>query len=198
VKRLILACLILTPGLLAVSPAPAPSPELFSDKVCQNATIPVREFNAKVADANTLVDDAIASARRVIEAYKTCGESMQLAGNNTIVASPTMGVEGLHLTEVRQAQYLVIIGRFQRLSESYNSARESYQAALDLVKTTIDWTTPSQSVYSSNNVRIGSGSTRNSATNYSVYRQSAIDIRDTALAEMKLLPAGVAPTPNPK
>ena len=201
-KRLFLACLILTPGLLAISPAPTSTPEIFSDKVCPNATGPVREFNAQMANSNTLVDDAIAGARRVIEAYKLCGDGMQLvsssAGNTASVPSPTQGVEGLHLTQIRRAQYCVIVGRLQRLTENFNSARDSYQTALDLVKETIDWKSPSQTVYYSNNVHVGSGSSRNPTTDFSVYRQSAIDIRDDALAEMKLLPAGAAGAPNPK
>ena len=194
-KRFVLAWLILTPSLLAVAPVPTPTAAPFSDKVCPNATIPVREFNALMANPNTLVDQAIGSARRVIDVYKTCGDAMQLASSNpggtNEVPSPTSGIEGFHLAQIRQAQYYVIVGRLQRLTENYNSARDSYQTALDLVKQTIDWKSPSQ--YYANNVQTGMGSMRNPTTDFSVYRQSAIDIRDDALAEMKLLPKSAVP-----
>jgi len=152
----------------------------------------VRDLNEQLANPATLVDAAIATARRFVEAYKVCGDAMQAdasAGTTaTAIAATTTGVEGQHFTQVRQAQYYLLIGRLQRLSENYNSSRDSLQSALDMVKTTIDWRSASQSVYRSNNVNIGSGSSRNFSTDSSVYRQNAIEIRDAALAEMKLLP----------
>jgi len=198
-KRILLACLI-APALLAAAPTPAPN--LFSDKVCPNATSPVRDLNVELANSATLIDDAITAARRVIDAYKTCGDGMQSEASGgtaaTAIPNTSTGVEGQHFTQVREAQYYLLVGRLQRLGSYYNSAHDSLQTALDLVKTTIEYKSASQSVYRSNNVNIGSGSSRNFADASSVYRQNAIEIRDAALAEMKLLPKSAGGAADPK
>jgi hypothetical protein len=197
-KRLLFACL-LTPALLAAAPA-TPTPDLFSDKICPNATGPVRELNAEIANPETLIDRAIATARHVIEAYKICGDDMASAAASGVnpANAVTTGVEGQHLTQVRQAQFYVLIARLQRLSGYPNSAHDSLQTALDLVKTTLDWRAPSQTYYRSNNVNVGSGSSRTASIDSSAYRQNAIDIRDAALAELKLLPKSAGGTADAK
>jgi len=191
-QRIALAFCI-TPCLLGAAPTPKPAaPVPFTDTVCPNATAPVRELDALLADPATLLDAAMTATQRAIAAYKACGDTMQSdasgGGSVTVATLAPTGAEGLHRVQVRQGQYYVLLGRLQRLGEYYNSARDSQQAAIDLVKATIEWQAPSQSTFRSNNVSVGAGSTHTASSVYSTWRETAIEVRDAALAEIKLLP----------
>jgi hypothetical protein len=195
VKRRIVFSLL---AALAVSVTPALAAEAqFSDKICPTATQPIRDFNALTADKNTPVDAVIAAATHIIDLYKQCGGELQSsstsAGNQYASVSTTNGPEGLHYAQVHEAQYYTLIGRIQRIIGNPNSARESLQKALDLTKEVLEWKSPRQTVFRSNNVGVGSGSVSGSQTDNSVYRDFATAVRNDALAEMAKLPKDATP-----
>jgi hypothetical protein len=179
---------------LGVEPKPKPSqaPIVFSDKVCPNATQPVRDFDAQTANPDTPVDVVIATGSRIIEVYRECVQEKlsNPTGQGAISAlSIDIGIEGAHYGQVRQAQYYVVIGRLQRLLGNTNTARDDLEAALKLVKDTIEWRASSQAVSTSNNVNRGGSSGRSSfGSDYSNYRQGALDIQKDAQTEFALLP----------
>jgi len=192
-------------GLVALGLAPltARAAEAeFTDHLCPTTTQPVREFNRLSSNPNSPVDQVIAAANHVIAIYKECGEQLQSnalsganTGRSTAEVSVTAGAEGLHYAQVRQAQFHFAIGHIQRMLGNYFSARDALQAALDLVKVTIDWKSPTQTYYRSNDVNIGSGSSHMSTpSDISNYREAAVQIRDAAKAEMAKLPKSAGGT----
>jgi hypothetical protein len=194
VKRLVVFLLLVAfamPPSLAVAAEPP-----FSDKLCPAATQPVREYIVQTNDKGTPVDIVIATANRIIVIYKQCGTELQAngtTGNSYAAVSTNNGAEGLHYAQLHQAQYYVVIGRIQRFIGNTNSARDALQTAVDLAKETIEWKSPRQTTYRSNNVAVGSGSVSGAQTESSVYRDTAIKVRDDALAELAKLPKSVEP-----
>jgi hypothetical protein len=189
VNRLVALSLLAAFAALSSHVSAAEPP--FSDKLCPSATQPVREYIIQANDKNTPVDVAIATANRIIEIYRQCGTELQAnatTGNSYAAVSTNNGVEGLHYAQLHQAQYYVVIGRIQRFIGNTNSARDALQTAVDLVKETIDWKSSRQTVFRSNNVGVGSGSVSGTQTEFSVYRETAIRVRDEALAELAKLP----------
>jgi hypothetical protein len=181
-------------------PKPSQAPIVFSDKVCPNATQSVRDFDAQTASPDTPVDVVIATGNRIIEVYRECVQEKlsNPTGQGAISAlSIDVGIEGAHYGQVRQAQYYVVIGRLQRLLGNTNTARDDLQEALKLVKDTIEWRASSQSVSTSNNINRGGSSARSSyGSDYSNYRQGALDIQKDAQAELDLLPKALNSTPS--
>jgi hypothetical protein len=171
-------------------PSPPPAPE-FSDRICPTATQPVREYFAQTRNPDTPVDVVIATANRISEVYKLCGSELQtnsVGSGASATLSTATGVEGLHYAEVQQASYYVIVGRLQRLLGNVNTARDALATALDLVKDTIDWKSSRQSIFRSNNVAIGAGSSNSAQSYSSFYRDLAIKVRAAAQGELTLLP----------
>jgi hypothetical protein len=175
----------------------------FSDRICTNATPSVRDYNAQSSNPNTPVDDILATLNKIIEAYKECATEKQTQGGTgsggEASLQVSLGVEGMHYAQIRQAQFYYVMGKIERLLQNYNTSRDNLQNALGLVKDTIDWRTSPDTILRSNNVNVGSSSGHSATTDYSNYRESAIQIRDAALAEMALLPKpGTAVSPAPK
>jgi hypothetical protein len=200
VKRTLAFALIVS-GLVFVPAIARAADNGFSDRICTNATQVVRDYNTLSGKPDTPVDDVIASLNKVIEAYKACAAEKQIQGG-TQTGQATLqvglGVEGMHYAQIRQAQFYYVMGRIERLLENYNTARDNFQSALALVKDTIEWKTSPDTVTRSNNVNIGSSSGHSATTDYSNYRESAIQIRDATQAEIARLPKPAAATPAPK
>lgn len=113
---------LLSLGLLASGPAVAA--DVFSDRLCPRASAPVTSYATLSKNENSSVDSVIVAAREAIAAYELCGKE-DLAGGAS---------EGLHYTQVRQAQFYVAIGRLQRLTNLRDDARKSLQTAIDLTQ----------------------------------------------------------------
>ena len=175
-------------ALAAVQPAPAPAADAFSDPVCPEATQPVRDHNLKAGNANSTVDDVIAATQRVIDAYDRC-VTQRLADGHT---------EDAHYAQLRGAQYHYEVGHWQGLLGNKALARQEYDTALKLVNPIIDWQASNQPYYASNNVNIGSGSEHRATSDFSLYKQPAIEVRDStqkALALLNAPPTTPYPTP---
>jgi hypothetical protein len=172
---------LLSLGLLASGPAVAA--DVFSDRLCPRASAPVTSYATLSKNENSSVDSVIVAAREAIAAYELCGKE-DLAGGAS---------EGLHYTQVRQAQFYVAIGRLQRLTNLRDDARKSLQTAIDLTKDSIDWTSSSQTIFRSNNAGVGSGSTHAGAVLPSTYHDGAVTIRDAAKVEIDRLANASAP-----
>lgn len=170
-------------ALATTSAPPAQAAEVFSDKLCPRASGPVTAYATLAKNNDSTVDSVIAAANDAIRAYDICA-SEDLAGG---------AVEGRHYVQTREAQFYVGMGRLQRLSDQPDSARKSLQAAIDLTKETIDWTTAAQNVYRSNGLG-GSGSTRGGPPEKSNYHDSAVAVRDAVKIELDLLVASPAPS----
>jgi hypothetical protein len=175
----------------------------FSDRICTNATQSVRDYDTQSKNPNTPVDDILATLNKVVEAYRVCAAEKLTQGGTGSGGEASLqvglGVEGMHYAQIRQAQFYYVMGRIERLLQNYNTSHDNLQTAIGLVKDTIDWRTSPDTVMRSNNVNVGSSSGHSATTDVSNYRESAIQIRDAALAEMALLPKpGAAPSPAPK
>jgi hypothetical protein len=201
-KSIATAIVALSALIAAGSPAHAQSK--FSDLICPNSTEPVREFDAKRRDSETPIDDLIASGSHVIESYQRCVDEkttqVELGvtiGRSQAQISNDHGYENVHYAQVRAAQYAVVVGRLDRLLERYEAARTEQRLALDLVNVTINWQSPLQQSYRSNDIAIGSGSSHNATTYHSAYRDSAIAIRDSAQSELDRLPPAPASAATP-
>jgi hypothetical protein len=195
--------LLATFGLAALCLAPLAvraADRDFTDHACPTASQPVREFNTVSSNPDTPVDQVIAAANHVIEIYKECGAQLQSnttgsgsSGRSSAGVSSTAGAEGLHYAQVREAQFYFAIGHIQRVLGNNFSARDALQMSLDLVKETIDWKSPSQIYYRSNDVNIGSGSSL-THSDVSNYHEAAVQIRAAANAEMAKLPKSAGGT----
>jgi hypothetical protein len=141
----------------------APIPK---DALCPGATPYVQRYNEQAADPNTPVDDFAATINKAIDAYDRCTQTMVTSGS----------AEGRHYSQMRSAQFHVALGRLQRLLDNYESARASLQAALALVKDTIEWRAS------------GTGQRAES-----IYKEPALTIRLAAQAELEKLPKPAAP-----
>jgi len=201
VKRTLAFALVLS-GLVFAPAIARAADNGFSDRICPSTTQVVRDYNTLYGNANTPVDDVLAALNKVIDSYKACAiEKQSQGGTQTGQATLQvgLGIEGMHYAQIRQAQFYTVMGRIERVLENYNTARDNFQTALGLVRDTIDWKTSPDSVTRSNNVNVGSSSGHSATTDFSNYRDSAIQIRDTALAEIARLPKpAAAPSPAPK
>jgi len=187
---------LLTLGAVVSAPAPSSAQSKFSDIICPNATEPVREYEGERHDQPPAVDRLIAAAKKAIAAYDDCaslklteGEATAGRQNQATAISTDSSAEREHYANLRSAQYYVTIGRLHRYLERFDLARSSYQAALELLKGAIEWQSPAQVNFRSNNINIGMGTLRKPSTSYSAYRTDAIAIRDVALAELARLPS---------
>jgi tetratricopeptide (TPR) repeat protein len=190
VKQLFLAPTFLAPALLlalaSFGSVAAAAPPPFSDRVCPEATVPVRTHDTAISNPNTSVDEAIAADARVSDAYDRCASDKLTSGS----------FEAAHYAQLRSAQYHYELGHWQGLVGNANLAREQYQMAIKMVNVIIDWQATSQPYYQSNDVNVGSGSVRNAAPLGSDYKQAAIEVRDAsvkALAGLTVSPAAGAP-----
>jgi|GEM_PF-940026 len=191
---LVLATLLAL-GAVMTAPLPARAQSKFSDLICPNATEPVREFEMQRRAQPPVVDHLISAAKKAIDAYDRCASTKLTEGeatvglpNQTTQYSNDSGFERQHYANLRAAQYYMSIGRLHRLLERFDLARSSYRSALELAKKTVDWQSPGQVTYRSNNGNLGSGSVRKPSSSFSAYRNDAIAIRDAALAELARLP----------
>jgi len=202
VKRLLafalgLAAFVVVPGIACAAD------NGFSDRICPNATQLVRDYNTQSAKSDTPVDDILATLNKVVAAYKTCAGEKLTQGGTMGGAEASLqvglGVEGMHYAQIRQAQFYYVMGKIERLLQNFNTSRDDLQNALSLVKDTIDWRTSPDNVLRSNNVNVGSSSSHSATTDFSNYRESAMQIRDSTLAELALLPKPPgAASPSPK
>jgi hypothetical protein len=175
--------------LAAFGPSLAPAAEPYSDRLCPEATQPIRDHDAKIANPNTGVDDAIAATARVADAYDRCATE-KLASNL---------VENAHYAQLRSAQYHYEIGHWQGLLGNKGLARDQYQASLKLVKIIIDWQASTTPYYQSNTVNVGAGSSHDATADASNYREAAIEVRDASQKAIAALdaPPPAAPAPQP-
>lgn len=181
-------------AVLALVPSAASADAGFSDPICFQATGPVRAYFDKTKDPATTLEDAIAYAQKVVDAYDACAAEKLSRGE----------VETLQYAHLSAARYDYVIGGWQHLGGNDGLARIALQAAVKLAQDIIDWHPDSQLWYASNDVNIGSGSWHNSYANgVSKYRTDAIGVRDAALKAISLLdkpaePAAPAPAATGK
>ena len=121
--------------LLGASPAPeetpAPEPSALPSPApsarCPGAAEPVARFAALDADPDADVDDAVAAASSVSDAYALCAAFAAARGN----------LENLHDMQVRSAYYHYAAGRLYFIAEAYSQAHAQLDAARGLVAETI-------------------------------------------------------------
>jgi len=183
---------VLALGFASISASAARAAEdVFSDSVCPRATEPVRAFNALRKDQSTTVDAMIASLKKIMEIYDSCAAE-RLTDSAEVLEFATLGVghgvEGSHYAQVREAQFAVVLGRLERLIEDYAGARSAFERATKLVEATIAFKESTQTANRSNNVHMGSASAHRTSSDFSNYREAALQIRDSAQAELGRLP----------
>jgi hypothetical protein len=173
---------------LALAPSAVRAESTFSDTTCVQATAPVRAYFDKTKDPSTTLEDAVAYAQKVVDAYDQCAAEKRERGE----------IETLQYAHLSAARYDYVIGGWQHLGGNDGLARTALQAAVKLAQDIIDWHPDSQLWYASNDVNIGSGSWHNSYANgVSKYHQEAIEVRDAALKSIGLLDKPAAPAPAP-
>jgi uncharacterized membrane protein YhiD involved in acid resistance len=197
--RATVAC-VLTLCFLSIAAYDARAAEdVFSDTTCPSATVPVRSFNALRKDQSTTVDSMIVALRKIMDVYDVCAAE-RLTDSAEALESAGLGVghgvEGSHYAQVREAQFAVVLGRLYRVLEDFGDARSALERAKKLLEPTIEFKESTQTARRSNNVHIGSSSAHRASSDFSNYREAALQIRDAAQAELARLPKPPAALPR--
>ncbi len=165
----------------------------YMDRICPEATAPVREWNVITKDPKTPLVTGIELAQKLIAVYIKCADEKRRfsgapSGNYRLSVTDNTGAELAHYAQLRASQYEFSLGKLQAALQHYDEAREAFKQVIKLTNDTIEWRAPSLGSYSSNSATVGSGSWHDPKSGVSDYRGPAIIIRDRALAELEKLP----------
>jgi hypothetical protein len=186
-RTIVLASVLGPTSAVAITlPAPTATATPFADAVCPTAVPDVQKYEAMIANQDTPVDDAIATAKATFDLYQSCA-SAKLSNHL---------VEQSHYATLRAAQFLVAAGHWQRLIEANDAARTAFQTAMTMLGPIIDWDRGNQpSGLSNNNTPTNVNEHSDPGTLHSgvgsapsLFHDQAVKVRDFAAAELALLP----------
>ena len=189
----LLSVFLFSAAAIAPAAAGAAAPT-FSDRICTSATQPVIDYTTQVQNLTARVDDLIVLAEKVVTAYDQCAADKASDNGNDVTSYPHEDlVETMHYAQLQSARYRYAIGHMQLVyMQRYDEARSEFTSGLKLVNDIIEWRSPAQSYFSSNDVNVGSGSSHNTE-NYSNYRTGAMAVRDAIQKELDVLNKAVPP-----
>jgi hypothetical protein len=162
----------------------APSGTL-TDINCPGAVPKIMSFN-EAAGTNDPVKIGEA-AHQAAEAYRRC-----MVDAATGAQEPRYNYD-----RTRLASFLVVYGRALAAQQKIAEATAAFKEARSEANDVVEWT-PSSQVFSTSNKPTGMSADRNSDQRGSRYKPAAVEIRDSALAELaKLAPSSGAPAAAP-